>query len=131
MPCSIVCSGATLKCVFGLSTSSLEVTPVNRSFINNIPIATIMDCVPDENIFTFGECISPENPEFISATAAADGVPTPVACLPAITEQWIPDKPEITVGAFNILTSVSKIECIWSGVISVVEPGQLYVSCDD
>ena len=80
-----VCNGATLKCMFAFppGISTLVVLPQNRTLTSNQPAANIMGHIPLANIMTFGMCISPTNPAFVAATAAALGVPTPVPCIPA------------------------------------------------
>ena len=57
-----VCMGATLKCTFGMTPSTLMVTVPLRPMIQNKPKATIMDFVPLANILPFGMCQSPSNP---------------------------------------------------------------------
>lgn len=61
-----VCSGAQLKCSFGMAPSLLTVLPTGR--VNNLtPCATIMDNKPMVNIMTFGMCRSMANPEVAAA----------------------------------------------------------------
>lgn len=85
-----VCMGATLKCTFGMTPSTLMVTVPLRPMIQNKPKATIMDFAPLVNILPFGMCQSPSNPTVASATAAAMGVLTPMPCIPAIVAPWAP-----------------------------------------
>ena len=57
-----VCMGATLKCSFGMTPSTLMVTVPLRPMIQNKPKATIMDFAPMVNILPFGMCQSLSNP---------------------------------------------------------------------
>ncbi|WP_082826301.1 DUF4280 domain-containing protein [Enterobacter sp. ODB01] len=106
------------------------VLPEQRVFIGERPVASIMAHIPEVNIPSFGLCHSPRNPEFIAATTAAFGVPTPVPCIPVTPMPWITDKMNVTVGMMPILTHEAKLECLW-GTISIVESGQLSVCVGD
>ncbi len=54
----MVCTGALMKCSFGIAPSALMVLPVNRVLACNMPAANIMDNKPMVNILTFGMCQS-------------------------------------------------------------------------
>ena len=124
-----VCNGATLKCMFAVppGVSTLIVLPQNRMLTSNQPAANIMDHVPIVNIPTFGMCISPTNPAFVSATAAAMGVPTPVPCVPATPAPWVTGAPTVLLGNFPALDNISTLACALGtpGCIMVMVPGQL------
>ncbi|EBB6210882.1 DUF4280 domain-containing protein [Salmonella enterica] len=128
MSCPAVCAGAVLECEGGVAPSGLMVLPEQRVFTGGRPVASIMAHLPEVNISSFGLCHSPRNPEFIAATAAAFGVPTPVPCIPVTPVPWIPEKPNVLIGMTPILTRSAKLECLW-GTISIVEPGQFTVVC--
>ncbi len=119
--------GATLQCTFGLAPSTLAVLPAKLVNGMNKPLATITDIVPVTNIPPFGMCNSPSNPTVIAATAAALGVLTPMPCVPVIPAPWAPGKPLVMVGKTPALDVASKCMCTWTGVISVVAPGQTTV----
>ncbi|MFN6518383.1 MAG: DUF4280 domain-containing protein [Nostoc sp. CreGUA01] len=118
-----VCSGATLKCSFGVAPSSLVVLPVNR-VLTGTPDANIMDNKPMVNIMPFGMCSSLANPTVASATAAASGVLTPMPCIPVIPAPWAPGSPTVLIANSPALNNTSKLMCAWAGVIEVVYPGQ-------
>ncbi len=118
-----VCSGATLKCSFGVAPSSLVVLPVNR-VLTGTPDANIMDNKPMVNIMPFGMCSSLANPTVASATAAASGVLTPMPCIPVIPAPWAPGSPTVLIANIPALNNTSKLMCTWAGVIEVVYPGQ-------
>jgi Domain of unknown function (DUF4280) len=118
-----VCMGATLQCSFGLAPSSMVVLPVNQ-VLTGVPAATIMDNKPMENIMPFGMCTAPANPEVISETAAALGVPTPAPCIPNTVAPWVVGAPTVMIASMPALDSNSKLMCMWGGVIQVVVPGQ-------
>ncbi len=120
-----VCSGAMLQCSFGMAPSSLVVLPVNRVFTSARPAANIMDNKPMVNILPFGMCRSLANPTVASATAAAMGVLTPMPCVPVIPGPWVTGSPTVLLANMPALNNTSKLMCMWAGVISVINPGQV------
>ncbi len=119
-----VCMGAQMQCSFGMAPSSLVVLPVNRVFTNQQPDANIMDHVPMVNIMPFGMCMSLANPTVAAATAAALGVLTPMPCIPNTPSPWVPGAPTVLLGNQPTLDDVSKLMCVWGGVIQFVTPGE-------
>jgi hypothetical protein len=117
--------GAMLQCSFGLAPSSLVVLPKNRHLTSNMPAANIMDHVPLMNIMPFGMCTCPANPVVAAATAAAMGVPTPAPCLPATSTPWVPGAPNVMIGSMPALDNTSKLMCMYGGVISIIQAGQV------
>jgi hypothetical protein len=124
MPIQVV-NGATLMCTMGMAPSALTVLPVNRVMSGGVPAANIMDHVPMVNIMPFGMCISPANPTVAAATAAALGVLTPMPCVPATATPWAPGSPTVLIGGMPALNNTSTCTCMWTGVVSVVQPGQM------
>lgn len=120
-----VCHGALLKCSFGLVPSNLVVLPVNRVMTSSVPAANIMDHVPMVNILPFGMCTSLANPAVASATAAALGVLTPMPCVPNTPAPWVPGVPNVLIGSQPALDNNCKLNCVWAGLIEVLQPGQL------
>jgi hypothetical protein len=121
-----VCSGATLKCSFGVAPSSLVVLPVNR-VLTVTPDANIMDNKPLVNIMPFGMCSSIANPTVATATAAASGVLTPMPCIPVIPAPWVSGSPTVLIANMPALNNTSKLMCAWLGVIQIISPGQTTV----
>ena len=119
-----VCSGAMLKCAFGLAPSTLTVLPLNRMLTSNMPAANIMDHVPMVNIMPFGACNTPTNPMVAAATAAALGVLTPQPCIPMTSSPWVPGVPNVLLGNQPALDNNCTLLCQWGGVIQVTNPGQ-------
>lgn len=122
-----VCSGAMLKCSFGMAPSTLTVLPVNQTLAGNMPAANIMDNKPMVNIMPFGMCQSLANPSVASATAAAMGVLTPMPCVPVIPAPWAPGAPAIMIGNMPALNNTSKCMCTWAGIIEIINAGQMTV----
>jgi hypothetical protein len=120
-----VCMGAMLQCSMGMAPRSLVVLPVNRVLTSYVPAANIMDNKPLVNIMPFGMCQSPANPTVASATAAALGVLTPMPCVPNTTAPWAPGAPTVLIANQPALDDTSKLMCMWGGVISVTQPGQM------
>ncbi|MBZ5727219.1 MAG: DUF4280 domain-containing protein [Acidobacteriia bacterium] len=122
-----VCMGAMMQCSFGAAPSSLVVLPKNRVMTQQVPDANIMDHVPLVNIMPFGVCMSLANPTVAAATAAALGVLTPMPCIPNTPAPWITGAPTVLLGNFPTLDNVSKLMCVWGGVIQFTMAGELTV----
>ena len=123
-----VCNGAMMNCSFGVAPSSLIVLPQNKVLTSNMPAANIMDHKPLVNIPPFGMCNSLANPTVASATAAASGVLTPMPCIPNTVAPWAPGSPTVMLANMPTLNVNCKLNCIWGGVISISQPGQ--VTCE-
>lgn len=122
-----VCMGAMMQCTFGMAPSSLVVLPTNRVMTNEMPDANIMDHIPLVNIMPFGMCMSLANPTVAAATTAALGVLTPMPCIPNTPAPWIAGAPTVLLGNFPTLDNVSQLMCIWAGVITFTNPGEMTV----
>jgi hypothetical protein len=120
-----VCMGAMMMCTFGMAPSSLVVLPTNMMITSDMPAANIMDNIPMTNIMPFGMCMSPANPVVAAATAAALGVLTPMPCIPATTAPWVPGAPTVLLANMPALDNVSQLMCMWGGVITFTDPGQV------
>ena len=119
-----VTTGAMLMCTFGMAPATLNVIRPT-TLIGGKPAATIQDSAPMVNIPPFGMCTSPSNPQVAAATAAALGVLTPMPCIPATTTPWVPGCPTVTLAGQPALDNISTCMCLWAGMISITEPGQL------
>lgn len=120
-----VTTGAMMTCSFGLTPCPLTVLPARTVMLNGRPKANITDFAPIVNIASFGMCSAPTNPTVIAATAAAMGVFTPMPCIPAIVSPWIPGYPQVLVQGMPALTDDSRNMCMWLGVISFTQNGQI------
>jgi hypothetical protein len=119
--------GAMMQCSFGMAPSSLVVLPTNRVMTNMVPDANIMDHIPMTNIMPFGMCMSIANPTVAAATTAALGVLTPMPCIPATPAPWVAGAPTVLLGNFPSLDNVSQLMCMWAGVITFVDAGEVTV----
>lgn len=119
----IVASGAMMTCSFGVAPSTLTVLPTNKVMADGVPAATIMDHKPTVNIAPFGMCSSLANPQVASATSAAQGVLTPMPCVPNTTTPWAPGSPTVMIGNQPALSATSTCNCLWAGVITISNPG--------
>ncbi len=122
----LVCSGAMLKCSFGMAPGTLNVLPLNR-VLSGAPAANILDHVPMMNVMPFGMCQSLANPMVAAATAAALGALTPMPCIPATSAPWVPGSPTVMIANMPALNDGSKLMCNWAGVIEISMPGQMTV----
>jgi hypothetical protein len=100
------------------------VLPINLVNSGNQPAANIMDHKPMVNIMPFGMCRSLANPTVSAATSAAQGVLTPMPCIPNTPAPWSPGAPQTLLANAPALDNVSKLVCVWAGTIQVVTPGQ-------
>lgn len=123
-----VCLGAMMQCSFGMRPSSLVVLPANLTFTDQVPDANTLDHVALVNIMPFGMCASLANPAVAAATAAATGALTPMPCIPNTPAPWIPGAPTVLLGNAPTLDNVSKLICVWGGVIEFATPGELTVN---
>ena len=122
-----VCMGAMMQCSFGLAPSALAVVPVNKVFTNMMPDANINDHIPMTNIMPFGVCASLANPATAAATTAALGVLTPTPCVPVTPAPWVPGGVTVMLAMAPTLDDVSKLNCVWGGVISFLNAGEVTV----
>jgi hypothetical protein len=122
-----VCMGATMQCSFGVAPSSLVVLPANRVTTQEVPDANINDNKPLVNIMPFGMCMSLANPTVAAATAAAWGVLTPMPCIPNTPAPWVPGEVTILLANAPALDNMSKLMCVWGGVIQFITPGEFTV----
>lgn len=118
------CMGAMLKCSFGMAPSTLMPTP-KPVMTSNMVAANIMDHVPMMNILPFGMCQSMANPTVAAATAAAMGALTPMPCIPNTPAPWVPGASTVLLCNSPALDNVSKLMCIWGGVIEITNAGQM------
>jgi hypothetical protein len=116
---------AMTRCSFGLAPGTFMVLPVNRVMCGNQPAANIMDHKPLVNIMPFGMCMSPANPTVAAATAAAMGVLTPMPCIPNTPTPWVAGAPTVILAGAPALDNVSTLMCLWGGVITVLNPGEM------
>ncbi len=121
------CLGAKMQCTFGAMPAPLAVLPVNRVLTQNVPDANIMDHIPIVNIPSFGPCSSPAFPATAAATAAAMGVLTPMPCIPTTPFPWATGAPTVLLANFPTLDNMSKLACVWGGVISFIDAGEATV----
>jgi hypothetical protein len=116
--------GAKMKCSMGMAPSTLMPTP-KTVITNQMMAANIMDHIPLVNILPFGMCQSPANPVVAAATAAALGVLTPMPCIPNTPAPWVPGAVTVMLCNTPALDNVSKLMCIWGGVIEFIDAGQV------
>lgn len=77
------------------------------------------------NLAPFGTCRSLGFPATASATAAAQGVLTPMPCLHNTPFPWMGGKMDYMVQGQPALLKSSKCQCLWGGTISLITDGQI------
>ena len=115
--------GAICTCSFGMAPCPLTVNRQMSIQGSGLPVATIFDNTP-ANLTTFGMCTSLSNPVVSAATTAALGVLTPQPCTPALTAPWSMGSTTVLFENKPALLHSSKLNCMWGGVIQIVQPGQ-------
>ncbi|MCW3848702.1 DUF4280 domain-containing protein [Sphingomonas sp. LB-2] len=121
---TLVSLGSVVSCSFGSAPMPMIVPPEAPMLLENLPAATIFDFVPLENIPAFGMCSSLANPEVEAATIAAEGVLTPMPCMPATASPWFPGSPIVLIEGKPALCTGSMCQCDWLGEIGIEQPGQ-------
>ncbi|TQK62413.1 uncharacterized protein DUF4280 [Brevibacillus sp. AG162] len=121
---SYVVVGAILSCSSGSRLSRLKMPFSHGVFVKGKPQMNIMDFVPNINIMPFGKCNNLKNPAVASATAANNGVLTPMPCTPVMTMPWIDGKPDKMVGGHPALLNKSTNMCFHCGLIKIEDDGQ-------
>lgn len=107
---SPIYNGAIMTCSCGDAPATLVVIPPSRD-------ANKHDAKPGVNILPFGMCQCLANPQVAAATAAALGVLTPQACVPA-TQCWD------NASDGGDLQLSSTLQCMWLGTIRLVTSGE-------
>lgn len=120
-----VCTGGTCMCSMGTAPSILAAKP-NPIMVGGPPVMNIMDFKPI-NILPFGMCQSMSNPQVAAATAAAQGVLTPMPCVPNVATPWMDGSPKVLVGGMPVLNNTSTNVCTYGGSITITKPGQIQV----
>ena len=124
---NLVVTGATLSCTMGTAPTALVVTS-NTTVLATLTAATIMDYASITNIPTFTLCASTTNPTTIAATAAASGVYTQGACIPAVAAPWSPGATTTYINNMPALNDSCQCYCSYGGTISITYAGQATVS---
>ncbi len=124
---SLVTGGSLCQCSFGMAPCPLNVLPTAKIMVGGQAVATVMDNKPFVNILPFGMCTAIANPSVAAATASAQGVLTPMPCIPNTVAPWVLGKPTVMLGNMPVLTQDSKLMCSWGGVISITAPVQFTV----
>lgn len=126
----LLTSGSLLSCNMGGAPAPLVVAPIpGKPLIGGMPVASILDNIPLNNIPSFGMCKSEVNPVVQAATLAAQGVLTPMPCVPMTVAPWVPGTIGATAETLPLATKASICACTWGGEISVEMPEQFTTTC--
>ena len=121
---SYVVAGATLSCTQGDQTSRLTMPVSHGVYVKEKAQMNRMDFKPSVNIQPFGLCQTTANPSVAAATAANNGILTPMPCTPVVTMPWINGKDDQLIENSPALTNQSLNMCLYSGTIKVEDDGQ-------
>jgi hypothetical protein len=125
-----VCTSATIQCSMGTGPAALIATPSTKTKTTEQTAATVNDYQPLENVPSFIMCMSLSNPSVSAATAAAQGVLTPMPCIPNTTSPWTPGASKVTLGGNAALDDSSTLTCAWGGTIQINSAGQQKVDIE-
>lgn len=104
------------------------VLPTNRVMSAGVPVANSSDHAPFVNILPFAMCTSAANPMVAVATLAAQGVLTPMPCIPVTPAPWVNGSGSVNVANLSTLSESSKLMCQHGGEISIDYSGQASVN---
>jgi hypothetical protein len=127
MPSQVV-NAAKTACTMSAKPSQLVVLPIRQRTTGGQPAANIADHIPITNIVPFGPCMSLLFPPTAAATAAANGVLTPVQCVPNTVAPWTPGSTVVTIADQPALRQTDTCQCMWGGTITITDPGQTIVN---
>ena len=88
---------------------------------DRFPAGNALDNIPFLNIIPFGMCTTSANP----TVAAAGGSPMP--CIPVTLFPWSDTATKVKIKGIPSVTQKSKLQCLWTGSISVEAPSQFIV----
>ncbi len=80
---------------------------------------TVAQIIPGKNITPFGMCRSMANPTVASATAAAQGMLTPMPCAPMIPAPWAPPSVCSNYMGVPMAAAQSVCTCAFGGIVKV------------
>ncbi|UQZ87804.1 DUF4280 domain-containing protein [Deltaproteobacteria bacterium Smac51] len=118
----IIPHNTTCRCSCGTGLCKLIVMPDKQVFIDDLPVATIMDHKSGLNLPTFIMCTTAANP----AVAANSGAPAP--CVPVLPSPWTAGSVNVKIHDEIILHETSTLNCVYGGLISIEQPSQ--TTCD-
>jgi len=108
----------------GVATLTVLPPPVRTVLLTGKPQANVSDTKPIENVGSCGNCRSLAYPPTATATAAAEGVLTPMPCVPSIIGPWFPGKLDYLVQGPPALLKSDHCQCAFGGIISLINDGQ-------
>lgn len=114
-------TGCLLECSMGIGKAPFiadELPGAPKE--SGLTVATIVQCKPMMNIPTFGMCNSLANPITAAATAAAQGVLTPGACVPVPTP-WVPGALSANMIGLPLALADAKSACAYGGLIGATK----------
>jgi uncharacterized Zn-binding protein involved in type VI secretion len=123
-----VVNAARTACTMSAKPSQLVVLPTRQRTAGGQPAANIRDHTPITNVVPFGPCMSPMFPPTAAATTAANGVLTPMPCMPNTVTPWTPGSAVVAIGNQPALRQGDTCRCVWGGTITITDPGQMIVN---
>lgn len=108
------------KCANGSISCNIMVVDPTRKMKSDGQKVVIESDTSIENIKTFGMCNNLCNPSVAEATAAAQGVLTPMPCKPSLVGRWQRNVKKISVNGKKVVSKKSTLKCAFGGCISIV-----------
>ncbi len=116
-----VTSGSFAECTCGTTPAELLADFDTGATADGSIVLTIDMIVAEVNIGSFGDCDSLLNPEVSTATAAAEGVLTPMPCVPVVVDSWTPGSLTASETGVGYVNDTSICTCSYGGEISIVD----------
>ena len=116
-----VTTGSTAEYTCGTTPAELIADFDTLATAGGSIVLTIDMIVAEVNIPSFGDCDSLLNPEVSTATAAADGVLTPMPCVPVVVDSWTPGSLLSNEVGIAYVNDESICTCSYGGEISIVD----------
>lgn len=124
-----VLQGDFCKCTSGDAPCRLKVTDGERMTYDGKAIAVKTDA-KITNLSTFGLCSNLSNPIVAQATAAAQGVLTPMQCVPVLPGIWENTVSQLIVDNQPVVGESSYVTCRYGGCISISLDGKRKIESD-
>lgn len=119
-----VTEGVELTCIFSFPPQKpvkLKVLPViSRVQVEGKWAANMLDCLPEVNIPSFGQCCSPANP-LVLKNLLTTGIPIPDKC--QMLGKWLNGSKTVHVGPAPALTMQSTCLCFFGCGVITIRPG--------
>lgn len=117
---SAVNDGSIISCSFGDVPMALDLLPIHRVNLDEVPGGNMMDFTPFVNIIDFVICTSIANPLVLAMLILTGQQEAP--CTPITVSPWTPSSFKVQIGGLPAILPDSQSMCVWAGDISIDMP---------